>query len=59
MHRGAAIEGATSEDVVDNKKQGEEEKSGEGLPVLIPNPRDNVYDTTTSKWFHTTVFDIK
>jgi hypothetical protein len=42
VHRGAAIEGATSEDVVDGKKQGEEEELGEILPVLIPNPRDNV-----------------
>ena len=42
VHRGAAIEGATSDDVVDGKKQGEEEKLGEGLPVITPNPRENV-----------------
>jgi len=41
VHRGAAIEGATSEDVVDCKKQGDEEELGDGLPVLIPNPREN------------------
>lgn len=42
VQRGAAIEGATSEDVVDGQKQGEEEELGDGLPVLIPNPRENV-----------------
>ena len=41
-HRGAAIEGASNEDVVGGKKQGEEEELGEGLPVLIPNPGENV-----------------
>ena len=40
--RGAASEGATSEDVVDGKKQGEEEELGDGLPVLIQNPLENV-----------------
>ena len=59
VHRGVAIEGATNEIVVDGKKQGEEEELGEGLPVLIPNPRENVYDTTTSKWFHRALVDIK
>ena len=53
-HRGAAIEGASSEDqvkqrdVVDGKKQGEEEELEEGLPVLIPNPRDNVNEEIRS-----------
>ena len=59
MHKGAAIEGATSEDVVDGKKQREEEELGEGLPVLIPNPRDNVYDTKTSNWFQRAKVDLK
>ena len=41
VHRGAAIEGANNEDVVDGKKQ-REEGVEDGLQVLIPNPRENV-----------------
>ena len=50
-HIGAAIEGASSEgqveqrDMVDGKKQGEEEELEEGLLVLISNPRhDGIVD---------------
>ena len=41
VHRGAAIEGANNEDVVDGKKQRDEEGVGDGMQVLIPNPREN------------------
>ena len=44
MHRGAAIEGVTNEDVVDCKKQRDEEELEDGLPVLIPNSIVNAND---------------